>query len=166
MINDLDFRTGFFRIWLVAAVIWIGCALWIWNQDVEYAFRYCFQHEQLVEDVRKFDHTIDDYYRHRREVLLKRQVEAIGRFRADQLSEGNQALKRAGVNLPEPKPEPELAEVNSYLEKHTADQVSPSPPSWLWVAGVLVPPIVLYAISIAVFALVRWIWQGFASRRS
>ena len=164
MKKSLSYRTGLYRLWLLASVGWFAFGTWYWSSEIDYGFRYYFRHSQLAVEQRDIDRQITQSYEAQREELLQWHSAAMARFQKETESEYGQALRKAGLPLTPPEPNPRIAELSKHIMTRASTSEQPSRPNLFWVAGLLSPPLLLL---IAAFAMVRvghWVWRGFAGK--
>ena len=164
MKSSIHIRAGVFRIWLVLSVVWVLFAVWHWESDIGYAYRFFFHRVELTEGLREAGQQIKQARRDERDELSQRHEAAIARFRQEEASEYGQNLKRAGLPLTPPTPDLRIATLTKLLVERLQDE-GPSHPELLWIVAVTAPPFAVALAFVLLFQVVKWIWRGFYGQR-
>ena len=164
MKQTLNFRTGFFRVWLLASAGWLAFGIWHWAPDIQYTYRYYVNHDQFAAEHREIDREITLSYEVQRDELARQHSAAVARYKKELESAYGQAVGKAGIPLKPPEPDPRIAELNEHISRRTSMNESLSSPDPTWVAGLLVPPILTLAAAFSLGLTARWVWRGFSSK--
>ena len=157
-----SYRTGFFRLWLLASAVWLAFGAWYWSSEIDYAVRYNFRYSETAAEHRDINRQITQFYEAQRDGLSRQHSAAMTRFLEDEKSEYGQALRKADILLPPPEPDPKIAELSKHIEVRASMDEQPSQPSLIWVAGLFAPPLLFFMLPPALFRVARWVWRGFA----
>ena len=160
----IHIRAGVFRIWLLLSVAWVLFAVWHWESDIGYAYRFFFRQAELTADLRQAEQQIKQARQDERDTLNKQHEAAITRFRKEEASEYGLNLKRAGLPLTPPTPDPQISALTKLLVERPQDE-GPSRPELLWVIAVAAPPFAVGVVFALLFQVVKWIWRGFYGQR-
>jgi hypothetical protein len=146
----LNYKKGIFRIWLIAAVCWIGYTLLIKSDDVGDTFNYLFRKQQMIED-EKFSIRNSIKYVEKEGNELRSQPKYNG---ADYWRKYAQS-KQIEDNLKE----------KARLEETLNSPIIIPKPRWEWILDITILPILLPALMFAIWWILSkifiWIKKGF-----
>jgi hypothetical protein len=162
--KTINFRTGLFRLWLLATLGWLSFGIWHWAPEIRYTYRYYINHDQLAAEHREIDREITLSYEVQRDELARHHSAAVARHKKELESEYGQAVGKAGMPLKPPEPDPRLAELDEHISKRTLISEPLSSPDPIWVIGLLAPPILALVAAFSLALTARWVWRGFSSK--
>lgn len=149
----MNYKKGIFRIWLIAAVCWIGYTLFMRSDDVGDTFNYLFRKQQMIED-EKFRIRNSIKYVEKEGKRLSAQPKYNGRDFWHKYSQD----KQVEDNLKE----------KARLEESLNSPIIIPKPRWDWILDITILPILLPALMFAVWWILSkifiWIKKGFVDQ--
>lgn len=149
----MNYKKGIFRIWLIAAVCWIGYTLLIKSDDVGDTFDYLFRKQQMIED---------EKFRIRNSIKY---VEKEGNgLRAQPKYNGTDYWHKYAQSK---QIEDNLKE-KARLEERLNSPILIPKPRWEWILDITILPILLPALMFAIWWILSkifiWIKKGFVGQ--
>ena len=152
------YKTGFFRLWLLLSVGWVGYIFYERNDEINYSFNYLMHHKSLVDEKR---------------VSAVRQLEELEINEHQRVKEKNELdsrLQKLGIPVTKPKTNDMYSDEfmfkisKSRLESEIATP-EPDKPDYRWILQMIVVPVVLplalAAVILSIWKLGLWILAGF-----
>lgn len=149
----MNYKKGIFRIWLIAAVCWIGYTLSIESDDVVDTYNYLFQKQQMIEDEKfRIRNDIEYVEKEGKELRAQRKYNGTDPWR--KLSQNSQIEN----NLKE----------KARLEERLSSPIIIPEPRWEWILDITILPILLPTLMFAVWWILSkifiWIRKGFVGQ--
>lgn len=158
---NMNLRKGLIRVWILTSLIWLSFSAHHEWDDIEYSFQFMLQKEELDKGFAEYASQHRSYLQAERAELIAEDKVKLKKFAAEESSTYGQELKKLGLSLEAPDPNPRIKEIQTKIEHYSAENWHSSPPKYSWLAYMLFPPIFVLLGFVAAWRIGAWIYAGF-----